>query len=33
MKKFLYFLLPVLLLDNMGYAQDIPASSTPTAWS
>ncbi len=28
MKKFLYFLLPVLLLDNMGYAQDIPASST-----
>ncbi len=33
MKKFLYLLLPALLLGGMGYAQDIPASSTPTAWS
>ncbi len=28
MKKFLYLLLPALLLGGMGYAQDIPASST-----
>ncbi len=31
MKKLLYLLLPVLLLGGMGYAQDIPASSTVEA--
>ncbi|MDE7149065.1 MAG: hypothetical protein K2O01_01450 [Bacteroidales bacterium] len=31
MKKFLYLLLPVLLLGGMGYAQDILAASTVEA--